>query len=163
MHFDKEGISPFMNRFENLSPHITLAVYTVISDIEEFKEQLKIYFDPIAPIRLRFDIVAIFPTSGTLFLAPTITDELQHVHRNYYKRLDKYNIEASPYYSPDQWNPHCTLGTQLSREEVTKGMNHVVSDFKPMEGIIERISLVKIEIAEEGNRNITILEQAFVS
>lgn len=163
MHFDKRGISSFMNRFENLSPHITLAVYTDICDLEEFKEQLKIYFDSISPIHLRFDIVATFPTSGTIFLAPTLTDKLQRLHKNYYKKLDKYSNEASLYYSPDHWNPHCTLGTQLSREEVTKGMNDVVSDFKPIEGIIERVSLVKIEISEEGNRNITILEQSFVS
>ncbi|PIH61119.1 2'-5' RNA ligase family protein [Paenibacillus sp. LK1] len=91
MHFDKKGISYFMNRFENLSPHITLAVYTDISDLKGFKEQLEIYFDNVSPLRLRFDIVATFPTSGTIFLAPTMTEELQRLHKDYYNKLDKYN------------------------------------------------------------------------
>lgn len=163
MHFDKKGISYFMNRFENLSPHITLAVYTDISDLKGFKEQLEIYFDNVSPLRLRFDIVATFPTSGTIFLAPTMTEELQRLHKDYYNKLDKYNNQASIYYSPDQWNPHCTLGTQLRREAIAKGIHDVVKGFEPMDGIIERMSLVKIELSEEGNRNITIFEQSFES
>lgn len=163
MHFDKVGISHFMNRFENLSPHITLAVYTDISDLEGFIEQLTIYFDHVSPLRLRFDIVATFPTSGMIFLAPTMTDELQRVHKDFYKKLHQYNNQASIYYRPNQWNPHCTLGTHLSREAIAKGIHDVVKGFEPMDGIIERMSLVKIELSEKGNRNITIFEQSFVS
>jgi hypothetical protein len=39
---------------------------------------------------VRFDIVATFPTSGTVFLPPTMTSHLLETHRKYYIDLANY-------------------------------------------------------------------------
>jgi hypothetical protein len=100
---------------------------------------------------LKFDIVSTFPTSGTIFLPPTMTSDLFKTHREYYNDLAEYNtLEIGNGYNlPDGWDPHCTLATRLNKDELIKSLDYCLYRFNPMKGRIIEIGVVELEFAND--------------
>jgi hypothetical protein len=75
----------------------------------------------------------------------------------------KGNNFASPYYLPDKWNPHCTLATKLTSNQLVETFNFCLKDFKPIDAAFESVGLVEINF--EGDRCVnspTILTKEFL-
>lgn len=130
---------------ENIRPHVTLAVYEDIEDITNFKSDFVKYFNDTDSLEeLIFVDVGVFPTTGTVFIKPTITRKLIDFHEKYHSEFSKYSKHSNEYYLPNNWNPHCTLAINLNQEEVIKTIMCILEDFKPINGMVTEIGLVHI-------------------
>ena len=63
-----------------------------------------------------FPSVGIFPTNGTVFLAPTVTNELLKLHHSYHDYFKTFHNPNS-YYVPGKWVPHCTIANRLHTKQ----------------------------------------------
>jgi 2'-5' RNA ligase len=142
-----DGISSFMADIEELRPHVTVAVYSSGLPVQQFISHLAATARGMSRMNVTFDAVSAFPTSGTVFLAPTMTSALFVAHRNYYHDLAEYNSFDS--YNglnfPDNWSPHCTLAARLNQDQLNKALKYCISRFEPTRGTITEIGLVKLE------------------
>jgi 2'-5' RNA ligase len=142
----KYDITSNMANIKELIPHISIGVYSSELPIEEFLS--KFDFINLHQMDVKFDVLGMFPSSGTVFMAPTITSELLESHREFYKEFKEYNSLASDYYLPDKWNPHCTLAIKLDHSSLVKTMDFCLSKFTPMIGKINKIAVVKLEFSD---------------
>jgi 2'-5' RNA ligase len=140
-------ISSFMAEVEELRPHVTVAVYNSELPIEQFISRFEIATKTMTPIDVKVDSISIFPTSGTVFLSPTMTSNLFNTHREYCNALAEYNAfdNYSGYNLPDNWSPHCTLATRLNQEILVRAFDYCLDRFNPMKGRIIEIGVVKLE------------------
>jgi len=137
-------ISSNMYEILELRPHITLAVYNDISDLEAYKDRFNSFFDFVSSIEIKFDALGFFPTTGTLFIDPTVTEDLIKIHKQYHKEFCDLLENADHYYIPGNWDPHCTLAIKLSAEEAIEAMKYCYKDFRPQRSKIVEAGLVKL-------------------
>ncbi|MCL6459892.1 MAG: 2'-5' RNA ligase family protein [Gorillibacterium sp.] len=132
----------------DIRPHITVAIYSTIDKWAAFDDLLTDFMENQKKLDLQFDSLASFPTSGTLFLAPTITRDLFAMHEDYYARLDSFSTQASSLYTPNHWNPHCSLAIKLTKEALGRAWRDCLRDFQPITTRIESIGLVELSFAD---------------
>lgn len=150
----KTNITSTFLEIEDIRPHVTLAVYNRMDDIEKFKKDFMEYFDTREhKINLKFDIVGTFPTTGTVFLKPTITREFIEFHRLFHEAFSIYSENANRYYIPDEWDPHCTFGIGLNKKQINDAIGNILNDFQPMRSDVKEIGFV--EIIHDGNRYVS--------
>lgn len=90
----------------DIRPHITLAVYENLPEIE-FHELFNEFNERLSKININLDILGTFPFSGTIFMSPTVTTELLDLHNEFHKYFHSYNSLCNEYYLPGKWNSHC--------------------------------------------------------
>jgi hypothetical protein len=106
--FKIADITSFMADIIELRPHVTVAVYNDKLPIEQFKGRFITATTEMSKINVKFDIISIFPTSGTVFIAPTMTSKLIETHRKYHNELAEYNaFEIGNGFNLPEWDPHC--------------------------------------------------------
>ncbi|UVI30856.1 2'-5' RNA ligase family protein [Paenibacillus spongiae] len=143
------GISSGMHEIEELRPHITVAVYNEVERIEPLLEKVGVFMAERKAMSLKFDVVGTFPTTRTLFLSPTITEELIQFHADYYAQCGgEWMASVSPFYVPGSWNPHCTLATKLDGERFIQAVAHVMPQFMPLRGETAELGVVKLHWRE---------------
>jgi 2'-5' RNA ligase len=144
------SITSYMAEIEELRPHVTVAVYNSKLPIEEFISRFDVVTKKMSQMDVKFEIVSTFPTSGTVFLAPTMTSHLFETHREYYNDLAEYNTfdNYSGWNFPDGWDPHCTLATKLNKSELINTLDYCLNRFNPMKGKIIEIGVVKLEFVD---------------
>lgn len=138
-------ITSTMLNIQDLRPHITVAVYDQIEDLESYGKQLEEHMSEQKKFTVSFDSIATFPSTNTVFAAPTMTSELFHLHRNYYEAFQAYSKTAHAHYTPDRWNTHCTLAMHLTKLQMTRAVACCVNHFKPFQSSIESIGLVHLQ------------------
>ncbi|MDF2669033.1 MAG: 2-5 ligase superfamily protein [Paenibacillus sp.] len=135
-------ISSFMNQIEGVRPHITLA-FCQKADIESAIEALA-DFAQQKEVELDFDILGSFPTSGTLFLSPTMTERFKQFHQQFHDKMKACTSEHSDHYTINHWNPHCTLATRMNRAELAQAYELIVGEFKPLRSRVTEVGLVEL-------------------
>lgn len=139
------------SEIKGIRPHVTLAVYDDIENIVDFKHDFIEYFSDVRSMEeVIFVDVGIFPTTGTVFLKPTVTRELIDLHFNYHRAFEKYSRYANYYYIPGNWNPHCGFAINLNNEEMSRAISCIIQDFEPKKGLITEIGLE--HIIRDGSR-----------
>ncbi|MCV5434160.1 2'-5' RNA ligase family protein, partial [Escherichia coli] len=87
----------------------TLADYNELN-VHLYKEKLGEFVAMQENMELvTFPSVGVFPTNGTVFLAPTVTDELLKFHHSYHDYFNNFHDNPNSYYVPGKWVPHCTI------------------------------------------------------
>ncbi|MCQ6562497.1 2'-5' RNA ligase family protein [Paenibacillus mendelii] len=143
------GISSTMYGIEEQRPHITVAVYNEIGQVEQLLEKVEAFMAKRDKLRLNFDVVGTFPTTRTLFASPTVTQELLRFHADYYAQCGgDWAASVSPLYIPGGWNPHCTLAIKLTDDQLRQAMAHVVPNFMPIAGETVELGVVKLHWQE---------------
>ncbi|GAB6508929.1 hypothetical protein CN971_00530 [Bacillus thuringiensis] len=72
------------NQLAGVEPHITIADYNEL-DVHLYTEKLGEFVAIQENMdAVTFPSVGIFPTNGTVFLAPIVTDELLKLHHSYH-------------------------------------------------------------------------------
>ncbi|MBD7969245.1 2'-5' RNA ligase family protein [Paenibacillus gallinarum] len=140
-----QNISSNMYDISYLKPHITMAVYSDIPSIESICRRLSTYFDSVIELELKFDVLASFPTTGTLFIDPTVTEDLLKMHKKYHAEFSDLFEFSNPYYIPNNWVPHCTLAIRLSPEQILDAMKYCYKDFVPLRSKVIEVGIVKLE------------------
>lgn len=138
-------ITSAMLNIQDLRPHITVAVYDQIEDLESFCKQLENHMSDQKKLALTLDSIATFPSTNTVFVAPTMTSDLFYLHRNYYEAFQAYSKSVHVYYTPDRWIPHCTLAIHLTKIQMARAVACCLNHFKPFQSSIESIGLVQLQ------------------
>lgn len=138
---------------EGTRPHVSLALYNDLEDLEEFQQHFTEYYKGYGDtIELKFDIIGTFPTTGTVFLKPTITTELLDFHKAYHNNFQQYHNQ-SQYYIPGNWDAHCTFAFGLDHNAITDVINYLLKDFKPLKGHMVEIGVV--EVLHDGHQYVS--------
>ena len=147
-----QGITAFMADIEELRPHITVAVYNSEIPIEKFITQFINVTKAMSKIDVKFDAISIFPTTGTVFLSPTMTFQLFNTHGDYCNALKEYDNfdNYNGFNLPDNWSPHCTLATRLNPITLISALECCLNKFKPLTGKINEIGIVKLDYINDN-------------
>lgn len=123
-------------------PHITVAAVEtkheekLIARVEQIASQLKIG-------ELKWVSVGSF-SSQVLYVQPVLNEYLHHLSVVLSQELGQIEETiCSPYYQPFSWLPHCTIGKQLTKNQVVQAFQILQNDFTPMDGHIVRIGIAK--------------------
>jgi hypothetical protein len=139
------GITSNMPDIDEIRPHISVAVYKSELQIDQFLKHFDLITKKMHQIEVQFYAVATFPSSGTVFIPPTITSDLIESHRQFHTDLEEYESFGLEYYMPQRWNPHCTFAIQLDKNTLLKTLELCLNQFEPIKGKIEEIGVVKLE------------------
>lgn len=137
------------NQLAGVEPHITLADYNEL-DVNLYTEKLKEFVafqENIAAVT--FPSVGTFPTNGTIFLAPTITNELLRFHHSYHDYFKTFHDNLQSYYVPGKWVPHCTIANGLNSNQFLNVMEYIYEKFDVTLASIEKLKLIKVNY-EDG-------------
>ncbi|MGZ7149780.1 2'-5' RNA ligase family protein [Bacillus cereus group sp. BfR-BA-01379] len=132
------------NQLAGVEPHITLADYHEL-DVHLYKEKLEEFVavqENMAEVT--FPAVGTFPTNGTIFLAPTITDELLKLHHSYHDYFKTFHDNLNSYYVPGKWVPHCTIANKLHVNQFLIAMEYIYGKFNCATASIEKLKLIKV-------------------
>ncbi len=132
------------NQLAGVEPHITLADYNEL-DVNLYTEKLKEFVafqENIAAVT--FPSVGTFPTNGTIFLAPTITNELLRFHHSYHDYFKTFHDNPNSYYVPEKWVPHCTIANQLNVNQFLGAIEYLYEKFEITRASIEKLKLIKV-------------------
>jgi 2'-5' RNA ligase len=66
---------------------------------------------------------AVFPRPGVLYLSVVSTMALLRLHQDVYAALRESMVAPRDGYSVDAWVPHCTLGQDLTRTQLVRGID----------------------------------------
>ncbi|WP_054958521.1 2'-5' RNA ligase family protein [Paenibacillus dakarensis] len=148
----EKNLSSFMNSVQGTEPHIALALYGDIEQlnlVEKFREFTQ--YD-LNEFELHFDAVAIFPQSMVTYLQPNSTREFTGLMTKIHKFFQEFEEYCNPYYAPGRWFPHTSIGKNNSLEEGLKTINYIIGRFKPQIARATRLVLVEID---KGENNIS--------
>ncbi|MGG0723976.1 2'-5' RNA ligase family protein [Bacillus mycoides] len=132
------------NQLAGVEPHITLADYNEL-DVNLYTEKLEEFVafqENIAAVT--FPSVGNFPTNRTIFLAPTITDELLRLHHSYHDYFKTFHDSPQSYYVPGKWVPHCTIANVLNSNQFLSVMEYIYEKFDVTTASIEKLKLIKV-------------------
>ncbi|TLS36183.1 2'-5' RNA ligase family protein [Pseudalkalibacillus caeni] len=136
------SISFYSDEVKDARPHITFGSYYNLNK-HEYIKMMDDYYDDKQSIKITFNTLGSFLNYQTLFLAPTITNELITFHSNHHKYFEKFNSNANEYYLPDQWIPHCTLANKISPEKLSEAFNYCLKRNHTIHGSINEIALLE--------------------
>jgi 2'-5' RNA ligase len=92
---------------------------------------------PTQPLPLRIESVGVFPTMGTLFFAPVVTDELLAEQRRVHLAVAPHADRPWPYFERGAWTPHLTLAWSLTADELAAAVPLALGQL-PITGTFER-------------------------
>ncbi|WP_342541904.1 2'-5' RNA ligase family protein [Paenisporosarcina sp. FSL H8-0542] len=91
-----------------MPPHISLFSFEKINPAT-LKEQVNKWIEQQKQLDISFSSLGFFKQTGTFFVAPVVTKELETFHRELFSLISHlHTIEISPYL-PGKWVPHSTL------------------------------------------------------
>ncbi|WP_088294015.1 2'-5' RNA ligase family protein [Bacillus mycoides] len=137
------------NELAGVEPHITLADHKEL-DVNLYTEKLEgfvAFQENISTVT--FPSVGTFPTNGTIFLAPTINDELLRLHHSYHDYFKTFHDNPQSYYVPGKWIPHCTIANGLNSNQFLSVMKYIYEKFDVTIASIEKLKLIKVNY-EDG-------------
>ncbi|MGE7889116.1 2'-5' RNA ligase family protein [Bacillus cereus] len=132
------------NQLAGVEPHITLADYNEL-DVHLYTKKLEEFVaiqQNIAAIT--FPSVGIFPTNGTVFLAPTITDEFLTLHHSYHDYFKNFHDNFNSYYVQGKWVPHCTIANRLHTNQFLSVMEYIYENYDFATASIDKLKLIKV-------------------
>ena len=122
----------------HVPPHITVA--TVESRHEDMVIERLGSMDVRAG-EIQFVSVGSF-VPQVLYLEPVLNQYLHELSEKIAEALEEIpETILSPYYQPFGWLPHCTLGKQLTKEQMLEAFSLMQNSFAPFEGKVTRIGL----------------------
>ncbi|MBW3493677.1 2'-5' RNA ligase family protein [Bacillus sp. FDAARGOS_1420] len=147
------------NELAGVEPHITLADYKEL-DINLYTKRLEEFVafqENISTVT--FPSVGTFPTNGTIFLAPTITDELLRLHHSYHDYFKVFHDNLQSYYVPGKWVPHCTIANGLNLNQFLSVMEYIYEKFDVTLASIEKLKLIKVNYENDFAISSSILTE----
>jgi 2'-5' RNA ligase len=130
LHFDPETCQAVQSIWQALgqadprqngtAPHITLAVAQSL-DLKDFSNRLEDFARQVAPFKFSLDAIGQFP-SGVLFFRPHRSQALDTVHQIFHHTFQLPPAPNSHFYLPENWQPHCTLATNVPPSRMTQAI-----------------------------------------
>jgi 2'-5' RNA ligase len=130
----------------NIPFHLTLAYFEVEDTSAAVNISEKIAAESSANAVI-FPAIGAFPPA-TLYLAPVFTKWIWELNENANYALDE-KVTLSPMYQPNNWVPHATIATQLSKMELNSAFAALSLEFTPFVANAESIAIVKCDPYDE--------------
>jgi len=144
------NISYFMEDIEGVVPHIALSVYNDVNS-EKLKKDFSKYVEKdFRSFELYFDTIAMFKATGVIYTRANINTQIFNLFMDVKKAFKNYSRNESVFYSPERWNPHCTLGKLDGNEKIGEAFQFCYDNFEPKKVMVCEIAL--IEVAFEGDK-----------
>ena len=125
-----------------VSPHITVASVETKHE-EELIARIESIANDLDQGEVKFVSAGTFSTK-VVFVQPVLNEYLHQLSVVLNKELEQMDETIlSPYYQPFSWLPHCTIGKQLSKEEMQKALFELLAYFTPIDGYVTRIGIAK--------------------
>ncbi|MBD0380971.1 hypothetical protein [Paenibacillus sedimenti] len=90
------------------------------------------FFENVSELDIKFDVLASFLTSGTLFIDASVTEGLIKLHKQYHKEFEDLIEFANQYYISNNWDPLCTVARRLNSEQMIEAMKYSYQEFLPL-------------------------------
>ena len=126
----------------HVPPHITVAAVEtkhedlLLVHVEDVVKQFEIG-------DIKFVSVGAF-SSQVIFAQPVLSEYLHLLTERFTQELVQIeDTICSPYYQPFHWLPHCTIGKQLSKEQIIQAFEVLQNQFVPIDGEVVRIGVAK--------------------
>lgn len=139
---EEQGISDYASQVQNRKPHLTLASYEEIANLEVFEKQFNLFYRQVSSLPIHFSTLGSFLQSGTLFLSPVVTQSLFSLHQAYYQEFRVWS--AQKLYRPEHWIPHVTLANYLSADKLQEAFAFCQGRLSNLEGCITGVQLIEI-------------------
>ena len=137
----KLGLMPVLGKM-NDRPHVSLAVFGE-ADAEKLFDLTSKFAKKIAQLPVRLESIGLFPTdSNVIYLTPIPTIALLTIHKQYHVHLSEAKLTSFPYYLPDRWVPHCTLESDLEKEQLDLAARLCQMTFSPIKGMITSLGII---------------------
>jgi len=137
-----EETGNYFMRDNQVPPHITVAA------IETRHEQQAIKCLNNVVSQIKSDMIH-WVTIGSfvphvIFIQPVLNEYLHNMTTVLCDELSKISETiVSPYYKPFSWLPHCTIGKQLTKEQMSVAHEVMQNRFAPFKGRVVKIGLAK--------------------
>ncbi|WOK92053.1 hypothetical protein Cni_G00744 [Canna indica] len=138
-------------------PHLTLLSVPSLDPLR-LHGALRALAARLDPLPLSLSSVGAFPSSydgnnskggGVLFLAPTPSAALLHLHSQLCEALRKEGVELPEDFRPDSWVPHCSVAQDVPRSRISDAFC-ILRDLKlPVSGYAMDIGLVEFSPVRE--------------
>ncbi|MGT2754034.1 2'-5' RNA ligase family protein [Streptococcus ovis] len=139
---EEQGISDYASQVQNRKPHLTLASYEEIANVEVFEKQFNLFYRQVPSLTVQFSSLGSFLQSATLFLSPVVTQSLFVLHQAHYQTFHQWS--AQNLYSPEHWIPHVTLANYLSADQLQEAFAFCQGRLSNLEGCITGVQLIEI-------------------
>lgn len=139
----KAGLSDYASRVPDRQPHLTLATYGDIAEIDWFYDALRQFAQATERVPIQISSIGSFLQSGTLYWAPRLTKQLATFHHQLHMHLAAYETSDHPsLYRPDVWFPHITLANYLNKEQLSQAFSYCQDCQAPFKGEIRSLTLL---------------------
>ena len=133
---------------KSVRPHMTLAMYDDI-DVNTFAMRFREFVGQLAPIPFTLASVGTFiQPAGTVFLSPTVTQDLINLHSYYQEYFHEYNKKQSAYSLPGRWTPHITLTQNIHPKHVGAVIQHALDAHLPVQSSVKEIAIGEVQFQE---------------
>ncbi len=140
---------------EGYRPHLTLIVYdTPGFNMARCRSRLEELTEHAAPFPITINHIGLFSTleacENVVFLGVVPTQSLLSFHRATATLCQEEIREIRPFYHPDAWTPHITLGFNLTQDQAQSlfGMSWEIP--LPFTAYAKAVQLV--EVTSEGSK-----------
>lgn len=150
----KEKGYPSALEADGYRPHISLGVYDAESfDVSACNDAITAYTRRKRPFPVQISHLGAFVSMGNVaFLGVTPSQDLLNRHRDLLTLCHHHSSNLRPYYLPDHWTPHITLGFDLSREQTLGILSLGWEMGLPIHGEVQAVQIV--ELATTGARHL---------
>ena len=145
----EDNITQYGVETKGKRPHITIADYDNLKK-DIFVELLNKFYEDKAKIDLSLNILGTFMNTGTLFIAPAMSSELLNFHSHHHTYFKAFNENENSFYLPGKWNPHCTIASRLSVENMVQAFKHCKTNLSKINGKLNEIALLEVEFSDQG-------------
>ena len=127
-------------------PHITLAAYTDIIDVDGLAKGFFSYAGQCKPLTISYQSIGLFGVEeSVLFFAPTVTHELLAIHERLHQHLSDFAEYADRYYTVKQWVPHSTMSLKVSLADLPAAIAALMQGASfPLGGAVAEIGLDEV-------------------
>ncbi|WP_164522207.1 2'-5' RNA ligase family protein [Halocella sp. SP3-1] len=144
---DEQGINVDMLNI-NSTPHISISAFEDVK-LDLLKDKMKSFIKDLSSFNIKLENIGTFPNNnGVIFLGVVVTQKLLYIHKKIHDLINEYKNVQAPYYLPEKWIPHCTLGINLSKEKVSEGIKQLIEKYEPMTVKVKSIAIVEYFPAE---------------
>ena len=126
-------------------PHLTLAVWAELNPTD--LPQRLAAFDREPPPLLFSGFGLFGGARAILYLAPTPTAALLDYHADFHRAFGDLDRQCWPYYRPQSWVPHVTLGEGLDAAALS-ALSPLVAGFTPFTATPAALGLIRFRPVE---------------
>ena len=141
--------SPSMLSLE-YPPHFTFAIYEEF-DLEVLKSTAREISQNCPPITVTFSEISLFDVERlVLWLRATDETPLTAIHSQIHRLVDPSS--CIDYYTPQLWQPHCTIGMNFKIEMRDAALEFASRPFKPFEvkfDVLDCVTFLPVTVQRE--------------